>query len=271
MSPVVLTYHSNNVTGSDYASNDHVALAADLQLLFHCDIDVVSLQRLVCCLLGQTDWPARPAVALSFDDGSWFDWYDLMHPTLGPQPSFRRILAEAPLPACATSFVIASPEARHQLDHSCLIGQGWWGDEWWPEAAAGQLIQIENHSWDHNHETLNSTVLGDRRKGTFYSVNDEWAAEREIVAAKRYIEQRGGGLTSALFAYPYGEASDFLSRDFFPRRGRELGFKAAFTTEPRPVRAGDDPWTLGRYVCGHHWKSTDQLAQILREASLLGA
>ena len=27
----ILTYHSNNVSGNDYASNDHVALAADLR------------------------------------------------------------------------------------------------------------------------------------------------------------------------------------------------------------------------------------------------
>ena len=270
LNAIVLTYHSNNILGSDYASNDHLALAADLQLLSDCRIEVVPLQQLARCVLGQADWPAQPTVALSFDDGSWFDWYDLPHPAFGLQPSFRRILAEAPSPVCATSFVIASPQARQQLDRSCLIGQGWWGDEWWPEAAAGELIQIENHSWDHNHETLLSTVLGDRRKGTFYSVNDDWAAEREIVAAKRYIEQRcGRGLTSELFAYPYGEAPDFLVREFFPRRGRQLGFKAAFTTEPKPLSAGDDPWTLGRYVCGFHWTNPDQLRQILRDAKLM--
>ena len=29
----VLTYHANNITGNDYASNDHVALAHDLRAL----------------------------------------------------------------------------------------------------------------------------------------------------------------------------------------------------------------------------------------------
>ena len=69
--------------------------------------------------------------------------------------------------------MIVSPEARAELDRTCLIGRGWWGDDWWPQATAGDLIAVESHSWDHNHDTLAQTaqqlddVLDEHRAGGF--------------------------------------------------------------------------------------------------------
>ena len=104
----VLAYHSNNVSGNDYADNDHVALATDLRLLARLGLRVVPLATVVDVLLG--DAPASAvegAVALSFDDGSWFDWHDIDHPTWGPQRGFAGILrdfaAESGAPVHATT------------------------------------------------------------------------------------------------------------------------------------------------------------------------
>ena len=46
----VLTYHSNNVLGNDYASNDHVAMAEDLRLLAALNLPVVPLGTAVDAL-----------------------------------------------------------------------------------------------------------------------------------------------------------------------------------------------------------------------------
>ena len=42
--------------------------------------------------------------------------------------------------------------------------------------------------------------------------------------------------------------------------------RAAFSTEPAPVSRRTNRWWIPRYVCGHHWKSSDELQSILRDA-----
>ena len=37
----VLAYHSNNISGNDYASNDHVALAEDLRMIQRSGLRIV--------------------------------------------------------------------------------------------------------------------------------------------------------------------------------------------------------------------------------------
>lgn len=273
MSPrvAVLTYHSININGPDYASNDHVALAADLALLQARGIAIVPLAEAVDALSGDAPGLARPAVALSCDDGSWFDWHDLEHPTWGPQPSFRRLLGEARARSGEalrmSSFVIGSPAARSELDRTCLIGRGWWGDEWWPQAQLDG-IDIENHSWDHNHDTLAETAQRDGRKGGFTQI-DTWAeADAEIRQCRDYLWRHCAPQRSRLFAYPYGECNDYLVDDYLPRHGDQHGLSAAFSTEPRPLSAGDNRWRYGRYVCGAHWRSPDELLRLLDDAGV---
>jgi hypothetical protein len=268
MRVAVLTYHSNNVGGRDYADNDHVALAADLALLAALDVPVHPLGAVVDALLQGRDLPA--GVALSCDDGSWFDWHDLEHPTLGPQRSFAGILRDArdATPARAlhlTSFVIASPAARAELDRTCLAGCGWWGEDWWGAALDSGLMAIESHSWDHHHETLARTATG-LPGGRFTVVADHAAADAEIRQASDYLDARLPQRRTRLFAYPYGESNDYLVHDYLPRRQTEHRLDAAFDTTPAPVTRGADRWRLGRYVCGPHWSSPDGLRLLLREA-----
>lgn len=259
----VLTYHSNNVLGHDYDQNDHVALAEDLRLLHRLGLPVLPLRRCVDVLQGRAEAPAERAVAISFDDGSWFDWHSLEHPTLGRQPGFRRVLLDSPQRAHGTAFVIASPQARAQLDQRGLAGLGWWDDSWWPEAARSGLIDIENHSWDHNHEILDATVVRSCPPGRFDALADFDEAEAEIVQAREYLDRVCAPQCSRLFAYPYGHVSDYLARDYLPRQRARHGLDAAFSTEPRPLQPGDDPWTYGRYVCGWHWRSPGELERLL--------
>ncbi|HKE47668.1 MAG TPA: polysaccharide deacetylase family protein, partial [Rhodanobacteraceae bacterium] len=263
-------YHSNNVGGNEYDTNDHVALAADLRVIRRAGLRIVPLARVVDALLGTTALPER-AVALSFDDGSYFDWYDMDHPTCGPQRGFAGILrefaAKTGAAAHATSFVIVSPDARAILDRTCLAGRGWWGDDWWRDAEREGLIAIESHSWDHNHHTLPSTVQREQDKGTFRSIDTHADADAEIRAANDWLDMHARAPRAGLFAYPYGETNDYLVRDYLPRHVAEHRLRAAFGTKPEPVTRASARWNLPRYVCGHHWRSTDELARLVDDGA----
>lgn len=263
----VLTYHSNNISGNDYASNDHVALAEDLRAIHRRGVRIVPLALVVDVLLGEAPESAvEQSVALSFDDGSWFDWYDLDHPTCGPQRGFAGILrdfaAETGAPVHATSFVIVSPDARATLDRTCLADCGWWGHDWWRPARTEGLLAIESHSWDHNHHTLPVTAQREQRKGTFRSIDSHADADAEIRQAADWLDRHLAPHRASLFAFPYGETNAYLTDEYLPRHVAEHRLRAAFGTVPAPVEANSPRWNLPRYVCGQHWNSTASLERL---------
>jgi hypothetical protein len=112
-------------------------------------------------------------IAFTMDDGTNFDYYDLPHPIWGTQRSMLNIMkdfvdefgAAAQPELHATSFVIASPDARSELDRKCLINRNWYTDEWWTDAIASGLMGIGNHSWDHNHPSSTPSRNDIRTKG----------------------------------------------------------------------------------------------------------
>jgi peptidoglycan/xylan/chitin deacetylase (PgdA/CDA1 family) len=261
----ILTYHAMNVSGDSYESNDHVALAQDLEALTRRGIRVVPLLDVVTALEGGNLESLRNCAALTFDDGSDFDFRDLPHPKWGIQRSMLNILRDAKAgggqPTLeATSFVIASPEARAELDRTCMVGKGWWNDDWWRAAEATGLMRIESHSWDHNHDTLRKTVA-DAPTGTFH-LQTRREADEEIARASEFVIEKRGRAGGVLFAYPYGEYSDFLAREYFPHEATHR-VRAAFTTEPAPVNAGCDPWRIPRFVFGAHWRTPGDFERLL--------
>lgn len=269
MKMVILTYHSNNVSGTTYASNDHVALAEDLRTIERLGLPIVPLRDAVDAMfVGKGSWLYTHMVALTCDDGSWFDWHDLPHPSFGTQVSFKNIIGQARdagQQASLTSFVIASPKARKVMDERCLIGQGWWGDEWWADAAK-HGVDVQNHSWDHNHDCLDETCLPVDTRGHFRDVSSWAEADAELRQASDFIDAQCGAGHSRLLAYPYGECNDYLVNEYLPNHQSEHRLQAAFTTEPEPVTPQSNRWALGRYVCGQHWQSAEGLEALLREA-----
>ena len=266
----VLTYHSMNILGNTYASNDHVALREDLCVIDAHGSRIVPLAQVVAVLEGRSGADLTGCVALTFDDGAWFDWYDLEHPTCGPQRSFANILRDfrATRPAAqpylhATSFVIASPRARDELDRTCMVGRGWWTDQWWPKGSAEGLIAIESHSWDHNHATLAVTAQRDQHKGTFRSIDSYADADAQIRQASDYIDRICVPHRTSLFAYPYGETNEYLREEYLPRFRDEHRMQAAFATGAEPLTRTSDRWALPRYVCGHDWKTPGELLKLL--------
>lgn len=272
----VLTYHSVNIIENTYRDNDHIALAADLETLARAGWRVVPLRDVVAWRQGTGPRPEGDKIAaLSCDDGSWFDFHDLDHPTCGLQRSFLNILRDLVDKASAgaqhdlhiTSFVIASPQAREELDKKGLIGRGWWGDEWWGAAQDSGLMEIACHSWDHVHPDLGQVAQQDQVKGDFARIDTFEDCEAQVRQAGDYIASRLGGKRPTLFAYPWGEASDYIREEYLPRFRAQHGFTAAFTTEPKPLEKTDSVWALPRLVFGRDWRSTEELEKLLSDSA----
>lgn len=263
----ILTYHSQIITANEYGGNDHLTLARDLELLTRAGCRVEPLRRVVDALAGDHGLPGERLVVITFDDGALLDFHDVDHPTCGTQRGFRNILrdfrerhgADAQPGLHASSFVIASPEARRLMDERSLFGLGWMGDDWWSEAVADPLMAIESHGWDHNHPDVDPD---DPRRGRFDTIDDEAGCLLQVVEAGRTIEALGGGRPRC-FAYPFGQSSAYLREAFLPNRMDLHGLSAAVGTEPGYVTAASDRWNLPRFVAGRDWKTEAEFEALL--------
>jgi peptidoglycan/xylan/chitin deacetylase (PgdA/CDA1 family) len=282
VSDFVLTYHSHHTIAAEYAGNDHVALPLDLAAITRAGYRIVPLATIVDRVLARRggrapdDAGGPGCVALTFDDGPVYDFEDFRHPVLGWQRGFVPTLQDfmetalgARQPAlAATSFVIASPEARQVMQTTfdreyTFLGENAMGDEWWERAAETGLLAIANHSWDHLHPALERVAHSRQVRADFAAVDTVEDADAQILAAARFIALRTNGRAAPHFAYPFGHFNRFLTDLYLPGRGAAAGLRAAFTTQPRAVNASDSVWTLPRYTCGHHWKSPEELLRIL--------
>ena len=278
MPAFVLTYHSHHVVGRDYAFNDHAALPIDLEVLTEERFRVVPLRELVEMVTAGT--PIRERIAaITFDDGPVYDVRDFEHPAFGFQKSFGRALEEfkrsrrgTRQPSlCATSFVIASPEARLVMERTAdpmytWLAPGSMGDDWWNAAIDDGQLSIANHSWDHLHPALPVVAHSRQVRADFAEVLTVEDADAQIASAMIYIAAHTEGRAAPYFAYPFGHYNDYLTQQYFPAKGKTLGIEAAFTAEPRPIVGGESRWCLPRYVCGHHWKSPQDLRAVLASA-----
>lgn len=270
----VLTYHSLNVHQNTYEGNDHIAFETDLRTIDRLGLRILSLDTVVDWYKGSIpNSDVDGGVALTLDDGSWLDYHNIIHPSCGVQvgmfkliEKFRESTPEFRQPSLhVSSFVIASPDAREELDQKNLIGMGWWGDDWWKPAQASGLMSIECHSWDHNHPLLDKVAQKDNVKGNFEVIESLDDCKSQVQNAAEYIEQVAG-YRPKYFAYPWGEASDYMKLKYMPKQQAKHLFIAAFSIKPKHVSKRDDIWFLPRYVCGRDWKSTKGLERILRNS-----
>jgi Polysaccharide deacetylase len=271
---LVLTYHSQHIAGKDYSSNDHVALAADLEVLHRRGAEVVPLTTIAAAVAcGSVDSGSHMQVGISFDDGPVFDYRDFIHPAHGPQRSFLNILRDfrksrgpGALPGLhATSFVIASPEARLAMERSPSSGytflSDWLADDWWRPAAESGFMDIGNHTWDHVHHAAPKIAIGKDARDNFEIVDNFADAEAEIRPAAEYINAKIGRM-STLFAFPFGHVNDYLVRDYLPTHGPSLGLEAAFGLDGL-VKDGDAVWSIPRLACGRHWHTPEEFERLI--------
>lgn len=271
----VLTWHGYNVFGNTYETNDLIAFAADLRTIHDAGFAVVPLVNVARWVRGeQVDLlqHGRPVVALSCDDGTDYDWKDMTHPEFGPQISFasgmrdfqaQRVGAQTALNL--TSFVIASPGARAQIDSGAMNAQGALNDDWWHAANHSGLVTIESHGWDHNHPTVTPVVQREQRTGDFFAIETFAECDMHVRASNQFIESKGGR-KPALFAYPWTQASHYMRREYMPQFAEANGVIAAFGGQSDYLKEDSDRWYLPRFVFGPDWKSSDGLRAILRGA-----
>jgi len=72
----ILKYHSGNIAGNDYASNNLLALAHDLDVVRALRLPIVALRLVVDPLLDRTVPLPERVVAITLDDGLDFDFID---------------------------------------------------------------------------------------------------------------------------------------------------------------------------------------------------
>src|SRR5262249_3977896 len=157
-----------------------------------------------------------------------------------------------------------------RLDRLGLHGQGWVSDWWWGEAKASGILDIQNHSWDHNHPHAERVCQKDQKAGTFKNIDTFEECNCEVASAARFIAQRTGGFWPSLFAHPYGEASDYLLREYLPRYEERHRTTAAFGASGGFVTAHSERWNLERFVCGNRaigWETPEQLRDLLLMAA----
>ena len=276
MKVAVLAYHSQNVNGSTYATNDHIALATDLSLIRQRGIPVLPLGDLVATWLGPDRYQLPPAaIALTCDDGTLLDWEPFDHPSEGIQTSFREIVAtharEAAVSAkgMLTSFVIASPDARREIDTGCYAGYPLSDERWWAEAQREGTIDIENHSWDHVHACVSVVAQSEQRKGDFAAISTWQDADLQIRRSADYIDRALSttGHATSLFAYPYGHVNRFLIDEYFPGCMSQHRVRAAFADRPAFWTEESHRYEIPRFVCGLAWRSPEEFSRILDRAS----
>ena len=179
MKAAILTYHSQNIAGSETGNNDHVALAADLDALHAAGYQFVSLATLIASIYTDISLASdKPVICLTFDDGCDYDVRSLEFPGHGLQTGLLQIMedfveqhgAHAQPGLHATSFVIASPDVRKQIDRNSLFGRNHLSDDWWSKAESHPLLSIGNHGWDHNHPDLEEESYP---RGGFKVVGDQ--------------------------------------------------------------------------------------------------
>jgi hypothetical protein len=266
----VLAFHSNNVNGLTYESNDHVALDATLSRLRERRIPTLRLLDVVERLRQNRFESLPPKFAcITLDDGFNFDWRDWCHPEYGTQPSMQSILRKHSQrvlgflwlrKVTATSFVIASPEARRDISSWAFHDPECLSSNWWKEAQASGFMDVGVHSWNHVHPAASEMHGRPHLKEAFARIDNEQDAALQVRDATRFVRDTAGGDSGRLFAYPYGQVSEYLAREYLPRQ-RDI--VAAFGCEPQPLTAASDIWRLPRYVCGWHWKTAEEFDGML--------
>jgi Polysaccharide deacetylase len=278
----ILTYHTWMHSGCEYANNAIKALESDLETLHARGWTVVPLSWVAEWVVGDRDRSTLPdkAVAITFDDGPNHDVLD--SDVCGYLPGGLSVLQEfkkthPDLPTYSpqvTMFVIASPLARLHIGN---LRDDWW---WYCQNASNGICVVGNHSADHDTPSIwvqawdpdlltdlriGSIIDGswNRRTGDFTRINSESTAHAEVYSAALFISGKTG-MWPELFAYPFGQASDYLRLEYFPKNIEHQTY-AAFCKSGKAATRNSDRYCIPRFVYGEDWKTHEDFLLILAE------
>ncbi|PTL85002.1 polysaccharide deacetylase family protein [Vitiosangium sp. GDMCC 1.1324] len=281
----VLYYHSHQTGGAGipctYANTAAIALEQDLQTIRAAGFTVVPLYWVAEWARGLRDGSTLPnkVVAISFDDGADYDWVDWAHPNCGTLKSFRRVLQEfkANTPGLpwysphASSFVIASPVARSVMSYATGLPMGDW---WWAEAQNSGIMEVYNHSTDHDNSHIQGSywdyalstyipVMGAPGRDNFYRMTSDAQAFTEVASAAAYIQGKIG-VWPDLFAYPngLGAPGSFIHNWMLGHVGQHQTL-AAFCANNAYVSRNSPPYCMPRFGHPSAWPNIWSLQTIL--------
>lgn len=297
----VLTYHSwdNRYNEATLACDvESEALARDLKVIYEEGYTVIPAYWLAEWVRGWRDGATLPekSVVITIDDGHDGDFLDNAEPhhPCAPIRSARAVLEEAaewewgapegmPVPHL-TTFVIGSPIAR-----ALINTDGRMADNWWSAASVHPLLEVQNHSLDHDHEAIPAGTLdllltdalgldlpvmlpagGGEPQMTSLRIDTLAESSDYVGLSAEYIYRRTA-LWPDLLAYPFGPASDYMINDYMPTHYAEHGVVAAFCAGGRYVTRNSNIYCLGRFVHRSSpayggWRNADELRALLRNA-----
>lgn len=270
----ILLYHTRTISEPcEYGSDDLVALEQDLETLHSEGFTVMPVYWLVQWALGWRDGSTLPdkVVGITIDDGYDADFIDRTPAPIDcpPRKSARSILEEfrkkyedelPDLSPHASLFVIASREVRNLLDP---VDQHF-GDNWWAAAHHHPMLEVYNHSSDHDHPVVDEKIY-DYLLGAWLPASGhadgEWQGKlrpdrsNNLASSVIHFSDAGAYIASRigvwpdLFAHPMGRVSEYARLHYLPKMARQHGLVAAFCTEiqargPRPenyLQRGQDP------------------------------
>lgn len=221
-------------------------------------------------------------IAIRFDDGPNTDARDSYTSPCGFLPSAYTLLRQfkekykselPPYSPHATAFVIGSPTARKIIAECAGVGLD---DDWWREVQDSGLMEIGNHSADHDHPCINQPVwdsdlltwlrIGsvvdeswNRPDGDFTRINSLNTAFAEIQLSARYIASKTGRWPT-LVAYPYGEVSEYLKEYL---RSPASGVYAAFCTTGEAATQKSDRYCLPALSFYVGWRTEEEFIEIV--------
>jgi hypothetical protein len=281
----VLLYHTG-ASGCTYSTNALMALAADLETMYSHGYTVVPVYWITSWVVGDMDGSALPdkVVGITFDDGNDSDWIDANYGGCGTSTSGKTVLnnfkaAHPDLPwysPHATLFVIASQIARAHIG-----GAG--SSSWWSAAQSSGIMEIYNHSQDHDHPDITTQYYdpflqnyiavggyGDGMwagQGNFYRIDTYNEADMEVRKAAAYIYGIIG-VWPDLFAYPFGQASSYLVNTYFPTYGSEHQTYGAYCLGSAYATRSSNRYCIPRFTYNNDWgtSNTDTILGILNGA-----
>src|SRR5690606_17795625 len=97
----------------------------------------------------------------------------------------------------------------------------------------------------------------------FIAIASATDCDVQVAKAGDFIQQKLNGLRPTLFAYPWGQASDYMLQEYMPGHQSRHQFRAGFSIEPHSVSKDDELWFLHRFVCGRDWKPPEELINLI--------
>jgi peptidoglycan/xylan/chitin deacetylase (PgdA/CDA1 family) len=208
----ILVYHRFGQTAADAMTTPTAVFEEQLQYLRNHGYTVVPLRQVVDHLLHGGAPPPPRAVVITADDGHR-SVYTILFP----------LARRHHLPVTLFIYPSAISNATYALTWEQLR-----------EMRASGLFDIQSHTYWHPD-------FRQERRRLAAAAYEQLVVTQLVKARRKLVEELGGEVD--LLAWPFGIHDPWLMQ-----KAREAGYVAAFTIEPRPATARDDPMAFPRYL-----------------------